>query len=344
MNKRDFNVVEPASTDMLKLMNSQKIKDDTNNDMDEMDDIMNNDMVNNFNNNNSSSNDDDDDNDDSILSDDDNNDNDIMKENKGFSPKNLTKAELKALVSPNNDEYENLSPQLQKLKKYKLLTKLAELGKKEGNRAYVTSDYNMDDDYYAIKLEYDFNMGLRSEKRTIESFYEGTIGISKFLEILNNRFNNPFGVSIDGFSFNLQARREELLEVYEELYDKYNPSGRGSSPEAQLIIIIVKAFITTIINNTAGSYLSSLYGNSINNKEKEELKNKINNFNYQNNNQYINQNNNQNNTYQNQFTQPINVNLSDDKIHKGEGVMKQFQNEINNRKLTPPIMPDSLKS
>ena len=39
MNKRDFNVVEPASTDMLKLMNSQKIKDDTNNDMDEMDDI-----------------------------------------------------------------------------------------------------------------------------------------------------------------------------------------------------------------------------------------------------------------------------------------------------------------
>ena len=327
---------EPGTTDMLKLMNSQKVNDEPNNDLDEMDDIMNNDMVKNFNNNNSSSESEEDDNSDDDLFKDNLNDNfnDNNNSNGGFSPKNLSKAELKALVSPNNDEYENLSPQLQKLKKYKLLTKLAELGKKEGNRAYVTSDYNMDDDYYAIKLEYDFNMGLRSEKRTIESFYEGTIGVSKFLEILNNRFNNPFGVSIDGFSFNLQASREELLEVYEELYDKYNPSGRGSSPEAQLIIIIVKAFITTIINNTAGSYLSSLY-NPISSKEKEELKNRIN--------QPQSYQPQQQTSYQNQFSQPININLTDEKMHKGDGVMKQFQEEINNRKLTPPIIPDSLK-
>lgn len=329
--KRDYKGIEPGTTDMLKLMNSQKINDEPNNDLDEMDDIMNNDMVKNFNNNNSSSESEEEETDDEDLFN--NNLNEIdNKNNSSFSPKNLTKAELKALVSPNNDEYENLSPQLQKLKKYKLLTKLAELGKKEGNRAYVTSDYNMDDDYYAIKLEYDFNMGLRSEKRTIESFYEATVGMSKFLEILNSRFNNPFGVSIDGFSFNLQASREELLEVYEELYDKYNPSGRGSSPEAQLIIIIVKAFITTIINNTAGSYLSSLY-NPITTKDKEEIKNKIN--------QQIPQQN--INSYQNQFNQPININLTDEKMHKGDGVMKQFQNELNNRKLTPPILPDSLK-
>lgn len=334
MNIRNMN--EPGTTDMLKLMNSQKVNDEPNNDLDEMDDIMNNDMVKNFNNNNSSSESEEDDNSDDDLFKDNLNDNfnDNNNSNGGFSPKNLSKAELKALVSPNNDEYENLSPQLQKLKKYKLLTKLAELGKKEGNRAYVTSDYNMDDDYYAIKLEYDFNMGLRSEKRTIESFYEGTIGLSKFLEILNNRFNNPFGVSIDGFSFNLQASREELLEVYEELYDKYNPSGRGSSPEAQLIIIIIKAFITTIINNTAGSYLSSLY-NPISSKEKEELKNRIN--------QPQSYQPQQQTSYQNQFSQPININLTDEKIHKGDGVMKQFQEEINNRKLTPPIMPNSLK-
>lgn len=334
MNIKNMN--EPGTTDMLKLMNSQKVNDEPNNDLDEMDDIMNNDMVKNFNNNNSSSESEEDDNSDDDLFKDDLNDNfnDNNNSNGEFTPKNLSKAELKALVSPNNDEYENLSPQLQKLKKYKLLTKLAELGKKEGNRAYVTSDYNMDDDYYAIKLEYDFNMGLRSEKRTIESFYEGTIGVSKFLEILNNRFNNPFGVSIDGFSFNLQASREELLEVYEELYDKYNPSGRGSSPEAQLIIIIIKAFITTIINNTAGSYLSSLY-NPISSKEKEELKNRIN--------QPQSYQPQQQTSYQNQFNQPININLTDEKMHKGDGVMKQFQEEINNRKLTPPIMPDSLK-
>ena len=331
MNLKNLN--EPGTTDMLKLMNSQKVNDEPNNDLDEMDDIMKNDMVKNFNNNNSSS-ESEEESDDDIFNNKIDDDFSNNKSSGGFSPKNLSKAELKALVSPNNDEYENLSPQLQKLKKYKLLTKLAELGKKEGNRAYVTSDYNMDDDYYAIKLEYDFNMGLRSEKRTIESFYEGTIGLSKFLEILNNRFNNPFGVSIDGFSFNLQASREELLEVYEELYDKYNPSGRGSSPEAQLVIIIVKAFITTIINNTAGSYLSSLY-NPITSKEKEELKNRIN--------QPQSYQPQQQTSYQNQFSQPINVNLTDEKMHKGDGVMKQFQEEINNRKLTPPIMPDSLK-
>ena len=325
-------LLEPGTTDMLKLMNSQKINDiSNNNDLNEMDDIMNNDMVNNFNNNNSlDSEENNNDLEDNILN---NNDDDEFEENNNnnFSPKNLTKEELKALVSPNNDEYENLSPQLQKLKKYKLLTKLAELGKKEGNRAYVTTDYNMDDDYYAIKLEYDFNIGLRSEKRTIESFYEGTIGVSKLLELLNNHFNNPFGVSIDGFSFNLQASREELLEVYEELYDKYNPLSKGSSPEAQLMIIIIKAFVTTIINNTAGTFLSSLYNHNISNNEKEEIKRKINN---NNNNQY---------NYQNQYTQPINVNLTDEKMHKGDGVMKQYQNELNNRKLNPPNLPDSLK-
>ena len=60
MNIKNMN--EPATTDMLKLMNSQKVNDEPNNDLDEMDDIMNNDMVKNFNNNNSSSESEEDDN------------------------------------------------------------------------------------------------------------------------------------------------------------------------------------------------------------------------------------------------------------------------------------------
>ena len=256
--------MEPTTLDIKSLMNTDKIKDEDNELLEDIDDLMKDDIMNNYNK---------DDNNDNEVND--NNDiNDINEEEnieeQQTDPSEINPNDFKEILD--NGEFDNLSPQQQRIIKYDLLMKLADLVKTNGIQ--ITTDYNMNSNYYDIKREYDYHVRVRGKKRTISTIYSGIICAAKGLEFLNNKFD-PFGLNINGFTLNLESSREELLDVLTELYDKYlSTQGKEISPEMQLVFIFIKALVMTMVTNTATSYISSLFDKPAFNKN--EIKQKLN--------------------------------------------------------------------
>lgn len=303
--------MEPTTLDIKSLMNTDKIKNEDNELLEDIDDLMKDDIMNNYNkddNNNDDVNNDNNDNDDIN---DINDINDDVEENKDqqSDPSEINPNDFKEILD--NGEFDNLSPQQQRIIKYDLLMKLADLVKTNGIQ--ITTDYNMNSNYYDIKREYDYHVRVRGKKRTISTIYSGIICAAKGLEFLNNKFD-PFGLNINGFTLNLESSREELLDVLMELYDKYlSTQGKEISPEMQLVFIFIKALVMTMVTNTATSYISSLFDKPAFNKN--EIKQKLNNQ---------NQVNNQPN--------PI--------FNRSSNVMEEFKKEAELRDIKLSPMPD----
>lgn len=296
--------MEPTTLDIKSLMNTDKIKNEDNELLDDIDDLMKDDIMNNYNK--------DDNNDDDVNND--NNDiddiNDDVEENKEqqSDPSEINPNDFKEILD--NGEFDNLSPQQQRIIKYDLLMKLADLVKTNGIQ--ITTDYNMNSNYYDIKREYDYHVRVRGKKRAISTMYSGIICAAKGLEFLNNKFD-PFGLNINGFTLNLESSREELLDVLMELYDKYlSTQGKEISPEMQLVFIFIKALVMTMVTNTATSYISSLFDKPAFNKN--EIKQKLNN--------------------QTQVNQPNPI------FNRSTNVMEEFKKEAELRDIKLSPMPD----
>ena len=299
--------MEPTTLDIKSLMNTDKIKNEDNELLDDIDDLMKDDIMNNYNK--------DDNNDDDVNND--NNDNDDINDVNNDVEENKDQQSDPSEINPNdfkeildNGEFDNLSPQQQRIIKYDLLMKLADLVKTNGIQ--ITTDYNMNSNYYDIKREYDYHVRVRGKKRTISTIYSGIICAAKGLEFLNNKFD-PFGLNINGFTLNLESSREELLDVLMELYDKYlSTQGKEISPEMQLVFIFIKALVMTMVTNTATSYISSLFDKPAFNKN--EIKQKLNN--------------------QNQVNQPNPI------FNRSTNVMEEFKKEAELRDIKLSPMPD----
>ena len=299
--------MEPTTLDIKSLMNTDKIKNEDNELLDDIDDLMKDDIMNNYNK--------DDNNDDDVNND--NNDNDDINDVNNDVEENKDQQSDPSEINPNdfkeildNGEFDNLSPQQQRIIKYDLLMKLADLVKTNGIQ--ITTDYNMNSNYYDIKREYDYHVRVRGKKRTISTIYSGIICAAKGLEFLNNKFD-PFGLNINGFTLNLESSREELLDVLMELYDKYlSTQGKEISPEMQLVFIFIKALVMTMVTNTATSYISSLFDKPAFNKN--EIKQKLN--------------------KQNQVNQPNPI------FNRSTNVMEEFKKEAELRDIKLSPMPD----
>lgn len=299
--------MEPTTLDIKSLMNTDKIKNEDNELLDDIDDLMKDDIMNNYN---KDDNNDDDVNNDNNDNDDINDINDDVEENKEqqSDPSEINPNDFKEILD--NGEFDNLSPQQQRIIKYDLLMKLADLVKTNGIQ--ITTDYNMNSNYYDIKREYDYHVRVRGKKRAISTMYSGIICAAKGLEFLNNKFD-PFGLNINGFTLNLESSREELLDVLMELYDKYlSTQGKEISPEMQLVFIFIKALVMTMVTNTATSYISSLFDKPAFNKN--EIKQKLNN--------------------QNQVNQPNPI------FNRSSNVMEEFKKEAELRDIKLSPMPD----
>lgn len=316
-------MIDPTTMDIKSLLNSEKIKEegDDNELMEDIDDLMNDDLIKNINEENNEENINDQD-----IGDFDEQMEEIEEEQtKSFKPSNRDFGE----INPNdfkemldNGEFENLSPQQQRITKYDLLMKLADLVKQNGIQ--ITTDYNMDSDYYDIKREYDYHIRVRGKKRAVSTIYSGVVCVAKAMEFLNNKFD-PFGININGFTLNIEASREEMLDVLTELYDKYfGTQGKEISPEMQFLLLIIKALILTMVTNYASSYMSSLFDKS--SFDKEALKQQI----------KQNQPNQQNQqTNQKQYNQSL-----DGQFNRSTNVMEEFNKEVDLRNVKLSPVPD----
>ena len=321
---------ENYDSDSDNLINSQK-NDELNNETNNIDSVSDDDFLKSFTKYNESINDKNENSNKQFENENHKQENNIDNDNDNnlFTniKKNMDISDFKEILAGGG--YEQLTEQQKKLAKLDLLMKMSELIKSQG--ILVTSEYTIDSDYYELKMEYDYHVGLRAKKKTIQMFYDGIVGGTKILEYLNSTFN-PIGIDLDGWSLNLESSREELLDTLLELYDKYNTSGKPLSPEARLMFIIVKSAIMTVVLNMGKSFISSMFNKNIEitNEEKELLKQKINNPSTQNN---INQ--------KNLFNQ-----LNETSKQNKEDIMDKYNKERTERnndiQLTPPQIPTSL--
>ena len=308
-------MIEPTTADIKSLLNTEKIKDGDNELLDDINDFINDDLYKNKDNK-----DDKDDEDDENITED---ENDLKLEDNDVKPVKEVNINT-SQINPNdfkemldNGEFESLTPQQQRITKYDLLMKLANLVKENGIQ--VTTDYNMDSDYYDIKREYDYHVRVRSKKRAVATIYSGVICVSKALEFLNNKFD-PFGVNINGFTLNLEASREEMLDVLTELYEKYFGLQSGEiSPEMQFLLIIIKALLLTMVTNYASSYMSSLFDKSA--LDKERLKQQF---------------------KQNNPPQKLNQQFPQQQFQRSENVMEEFNKEVDLRNVKLSPIPENL--
>ena len=308
-------MLDPTTADIKSLLNTEKIKDGDNELLDDINDFINDDLYKNKDNK-----DDKDDEDDENITED---ENDLKLEDNDVKPVKEVNINT-SQINPNdfkemldNGEFESLTPQQQRITKYDLLMKLANLVKENGIQ--VTTDYNMDSDYYDIKREYDYHVRVRSKKRAVATIYSGVICVSKALEFLNNKFD-PFGVNINGFTLNLEASREEMLDVLTELYEKYFGLQSGEiSPEMQFLLIIIKALLLTMVTNYASSYMSSLFDKSA--LDKERLKQQF---------------------KQNNPPQKLNQQFPQQQFQRSENVMEEFNKEVDLRNVKLSPIPENL--
>lgn len=308
-------MLDPTTADIKSLLNTEKIKDGDNELLDDINDFINDDLYKNKDNK-----DDKDDEDDENITEDENDlklkDNDIKPVKEvNINTSQINPNDFKEMLD--NGEFESLTPQQQRITKYDLLMKLANLVKENGIQ--VTTDYNMDSDYYDIKREYDYHVRVRSKKRAVATIYSGVICVSKALEFLNNKFD-PFGVNINGFTLNLEASREEMLDVLTELYEKYFGLQSGEiSPEMQFLLIIIKALLLTMVTNYASSYMSSLFDKSA--LDKERLKQQF---------------------KQNNPPQKLNQQFPQQQFQRSENVMEEFNKEVDLRNVKLSPIPEGL--
>jgi hypothetical protein len=196
-----------------------------------------------------------------------------------INPANVEQAEKKDTVQAQPDDYDNyneLAPDAQMLKKLDMLRKLGELAQ---YGVKLSQNYNMNSDYYTMKYEYELHKNIRSKQNSVNWMSSLMLNCIYGVEILNDKYN-PFDLKLQGWSEQINADINNYYDVFGEIYEKYNKPGKNMSPELKLILMVSGSALKFHLNNTL---LSS--PNKIANLPNPQYQNNPNN----------NQNNNQNN-------------------------------------------------
>jgi len=334
--------VSPTSSNLRLLANTEKLlsDDDINDNNNKLNDFLNNDsismtptfkqsnnnddMINNIINNETKS-----------LNKDD-------EQDIGNHTINLSNDDDETFKPPEDlDNYQRANQQEKRLMKFTLLRKLAKLKQEYGIQLYT--DYSLNDDYYDIKREYDYHTGERAKRQAVENYADLTIGSVKFLEMLSKRFtllNNSY-FNLSGWSNQVKLRKEELICILEELYEKYSMGPSQAAPETKfLMLILTSAAFAGVGNFTSNHLVKGLFNNNNNIQNMEDIEIDVTKQNI------INQNLNKNNIQPNQTDQDVYNKIYDDaskistniiqqqQIRKGNyDINEKYKNELINRGL-----------
>ena len=236
------------------------------------------------------------------------------------------------------DDYQRATPQEKMQMKFNLLRKLAEL--KVDYKVQFFKDYTLKDDYYDIKREYDYHTGERAKKQKVRQYTKITITGVKFLEKLSKNFrilNNSY-INLSGWGDQVEMRREELICILEELYEKYSMGPSQASPETRfLMLIFTSALYAGFANFSTKNLSGNLFNNNKQNIEDIEIditKQSIIDQNLkQNNQQPIKSDQELYNQIQDDATRASNM-IKQQQIRKGNyDINEKYKNELINRGL-----------
>ena len=252
-------MTSPTTNDIKLLMNTDKIVPEDDNQINNIDEYLNDDSI-SFHPENEINNDEVD----NLIKEeqqniplDDNND----QEKTNSEQNNIENNNDDNIFTPPEelDEYQRASPSEKQRMKYVLLRKLASLAVE--NKLLLSKNYTLNDDYYDIKREYEYHTGERSKHIFVSNATSWTINGVGILELISRHYQF-FGIDLTGWKDNVEQRKEELVYILKDLYDKYNISQSLPSPEIRFIMLIGSSALSAALGNYGSKYLGSLFGNS----------------------------------------------------------------------------------
>jgi hypothetical protein len=159
------------------------------------------------------------------------------------------------------DDYNELSPEAQMLKKLDMLRKLGELAQ---YGVKLSQNYNMSSDYFTMKYEYELHKSIRSKQNSVNWMSSLMLNCIYGVEILNDKYN-PFDLKLKNWSEQINADINNYYDVFGEIYEKYNKPGKNMSPELKLILMISGSALKFHLNNTLLSQPGKIEMNNGNN-------------------------------------------------------------------------------
>jgi len=144
------------------------------------------------------------------------------------------------------DDYNELSPDRQMLKRLDMLRKLGELVQ---YGVKLSQNYNMNSDYFAMKYEYELHKNIRAKQNSVNWMSSLMLNCIYGIEILNEKYN-PFDLKLKNWSEQINADINNYYDVFGEIYEKYNQPGKNMAPELKLVLMISGSALKFHLNNT----------------------------------------------------------------------------------------------
>ena len=144
------------------------------------------------------------------------------------------------------DDYNDLSPDRQMLKRLDMLRKLGELVQ---YGVKLSQNYNMNSDYFAMKYEYELHKNIRAKQNSVNWMSSLMLNCIYGIEILNEKYN-PFDLKLKNWSEQINADINNYYDVFGEIYEKYNQPGKNMAPELKLILMVSGSALKFHLNNT----------------------------------------------------------------------------------------------
>ena len=145
------------------------------------------------------------------------------------------------------DNYNELSPEAQMLKKLELLRKLGELTQ---YGVKLSQNYSMSSDYFTMKYEHQLHTNIRSKQNFINWTSSIMLNCIYGMEILNDKYD-PFSLKLTNWSQQINADISSYYDVFGEIYEKYNKPGKSMSPELKLVLMIGGSALKFHLNQVA---------------------------------------------------------------------------------------------
>jgi len=251
-----------------------------------------------------------------------------------------------------------LSSQEIRMKKIELLRRLSEIKSKGYS---LTKEYDFNSSIEEMEYEYGLLKSFADKRNGVKIYKNILLNGISLMEFLNDKYD-PFDFQLKGWSEHMSVEVDSYEDIFEELYEKYKGTGKGTPPELRLILLILASgaafhFSRTQlggmpgVSTAASGIINKMMSNSkkdsqfmtpqeinlekqkqmLREKERETKQNKVNNNKFNNNNQFDNNNQfNNNNSSMSRDTPDIRAPENVQEILNRIKHIQQTSNSINN--------------
>jgi hypothetical protein len=128
-----------------------------------------------------------------------------------------------------------LSPQEIRMKKIELLRRLSEIKAKGYS---LTKEYDFNSSIEEMEYEYALLKSFADKRNGVKLYKNILLNGISLMEFLNEKYD-PFDFQLKGWSEHMSVEADSYEDIFEELYEKYKGTGKGTPPEVRLVLLIL---------------------------------------------------------------------------------------------------------